>query len=158
MTDNRLTSHEIDTLCRLYADGVLSAEEERMLAQVLAQSQGILSPEARKTLRLMKIERSLVAPQVSARTFRHRLAGVAASILIALMAGVGIIGSSNNAPETDDAVYVVWRDGRCITGDEAKRIIEDNEKLDMEMLRQVMVKQRELLKVTYASIDTEEFE
>ena len=159
MRDRVFTNAEIEVLCRLYEDCALTREEESALEKMLEQESDL--PEtARETLRLMKAQRALAVKANPRKNRWSKVMGVAASLVVGVMAALtfSLIGTGNDNPVTDsdsDAIFVVWQNGRCITGEEARRIALEQECNDLEMMRIVLKSQRELLKVTYASVDPE---
>lgn len=154
MKDNRLTKEEILRLCQLYMDGQLTKEEENALFLVLSH-ESALPQEATKTLCLLQVERKVF--QTGAIHSRHflRYSSIAA-VLIALIAiAIPFYGNISTA---EDETFVVWQDGEKITGEKARKLVEENQQIDMEMIRQVMRQQREMLKRNFASVNMDDYD
>lgn len=150
---------EIEALCDLYFEARLSHREEEALATLLGDNSA-LTPKMSETLKVMALEDATgLKKQPIARRARHRwIAGVAASFLILATAALSVFLKPVATDNTDDGTYVVWQNGQRITGAEAKKLAEEREQIDMEMLRKVMREQRKALHGTYASIDADEIE
>lgn len=145
---------ELEDLCILYREGHLSREEEKFLHMVLSDSTD-LSEEASDTLKLMDAEKLVYSKK--RRNFKSRwvYSSVAASILIAC--GIAIPVTIHHSHKTDET-FVVWQDGKRITGKEAKEIAEENQRENMEMMRQIMKQQREMMKRNFASVNMDEYD
>lgn len=158
MKTHRFTAHEIDTLCCLYLEGKLDIKEEHDLRLLLSNSSD-LSEDARQTLSLMKLESAIVNSATSHRkgkNFGRWFSGIAAAAIIAILSIGHFLNTSPSTPDED--IYIVWRDGRKITGNEAKLIVEEQERLDMQMFRRIIRLQREQMMGTLAYVDFSEFE
>lgn len=154
MKYSEFSRKEIDALCTLYEESKLSLEEENSLYILLNQRRD-LSPEAVKTLRLMRVERSVVAKNKSGAKPWIKKWAVAAAAAVLVAVSVPYLISTGDSP--DEAYYVVWQNGKKITGEKAKKMVEESQKIDMEMLRKAMREQREMMRGTYAATDTEFF-
>lgn len=158
MKDKDLTIDEIKILCELYKEGELNVNEEKALRAVLKSFES-LPLEARETLSLMNWEKKLTATGGLKRGSNEKVLKrwwVAATIVLLLGIGtsLAIINLNGNVQEE----YIVWQNGKKITGKEAKRMVEESQQIDMELLRKVMREQREMIHGFYASTDPEFYE
>lgn len=147
------TRSEIDALCDLYQDGRLSRNEEKALERILEDSDG-LSSIGRETLRLIRAENLLF----SHKNRRNRIWRYCVAASVAVIVGC-LAYQLLSSPGTDDKeTFIVWQNGEKITGERARKIAEECQEIDMEMIRQVMKQQREMMKINYASVEVENYE
>lgn len=149
------SSKEMEILRNLYMEGRLSKEEERALYVMLASSPQ-LSKENLALFHLMKTERKSFTGNTGKNARRHFFSVAAASIL--LLVSITFFSIGFFAPSHQEANYTVWQNGEKLSDEESKKIAEENQQSDMEMIRQVMRSQREMLKRNFASVNMEEYE
>lgn len=155
MNKSEFTKEEISTLCSLFMDGKLSRDEEKFLQLILENTED-LSPQASTVLKLMKAEKNIFSKSRSNNKARRwRYASVAAAILI--LGGFAISSWIYLTPKPEyEETFIVWQDGKRIEGEEARKIAEEEQQRHMQMIREVMKKQRELMKRNFASADLNE--
>ena len=149
------TLRQIEDLCNLYLEGQLSRKEENMLRLILKNARN-LPEEGKKTLRIMDYEEKIFTFKKERKTFSWRYSPIAASILILIAFTIPFFGDYNQ--DVNEESFTVWQDGRKITGEEARKIAEENQKENMEMMRQIMKQQRELLKRNFAAVNMEDYD
>ena len=157
--DTPMQVSETEVLCDLYLEARLSRREEEALALLLTHSPR-LSPKMQEVLKVMALENAMGAKAPAARSPRRWWVGVAAALLVAAMVGLFTMRRYGSVaqPLPDEGTFVVWQNGQKITGPEARKIAEEREQIDMEMLRKVMREQRKILRGTYAAMDPDELE
>ena len=154
MKDNRLSKEEILQLCQLYMDGQLTKEEENALFLVLSH-ESALPQEATKTLCLLQAERKVFQTEAIHRRHFLRYSSIAAVLIVLIAIAIPFYGNISTA---EDETFVVWQDGEKITGEKARKLVEENQQIDMEMIRQVMRQQREMLKRNFASVNMDDYD
>ena len=147
MKGQEFTTQEIQTLCRLYSQGLLSRKEENLLNKILPLH--LDSQEAVSTLEMMETEKLIFSKRKKKLSRIRIYSSVAAAVLI--ICGITIPLAVKHS--TPDETFVVWQNGEKITGEEARKIAEENQQVDMEMIRQLMRQQREMMKRNFASLN-----
>lgn len=147
---------EIEALCFLYKEGRLSRSEEKSLRLVLEQTPD-LTRVATETLALMDIEDMVFTTKEkkNKKVWKWTFSSIAAAILIAC--GVALPITIHYYRSADEN-FVVWQNGEKITGEEAQKLAEESQLEDMEMIRQIMKQQREMMKRNFASVNMDDFE
>lgn len=150
-----ITLRQVDYLCSLYLEGKLSRKEEKALYYILENAVN-LTEENNLVLNLMKAEKKVFSSQKNRKALAWRYSSIAASVLILTSLALPLFNGVNTKEKGE--CFVVWQDGKKITGEEAKKIAEESQKADMEMIRRIMKQQRELLKRNFAVVNMEDFD
>lgn len=151
MKEITFTSKESEILCSFYINGMLSRNEEKALFLYL-QNVNNLSIKEKQVYNLIKAERNLFLK----KTKNHKKIWIYSSAAAVILAVCGItIPLVLRNDSHDNEQFVVWKNGVYITGDEAKKIAEENQESDMQMIRQIMKQHREMMKRNMATLDEE---
>lgn len=150
MKDLEFTNEELTILCSLYLEGKLSKKEEKSLFLFLEMSDD-LPIECKDTFNLMKIEKIVFSKSKEKKSRVWKFSSVAAAVLI-LVSLVSFFNIDTSTPNKEDT-FIVWENGEQITGEEARKIAEKQQEEKMMMIREIMKKQRELMKRNFASAD-----
>ena len=152
--NNKFTDKELSDLCRLYLEGRLSRQEERMLFYILNNTED-LNEEGKRIKGLMMAEKSIFFSYKGQRRKRRiYYSGIAAAVIAICAIAIPVFMSHYSVEDT----YVVWQDGERITGDKAKEMAEASQQEDMEMIRNVMRQHREMMKRNFASVNMDDFD
>lgn len=154
MTENKFTDQEINHLCDLYLEGQLSREEEKALFKILSEGEA-LTENAKTSFKIMTAEYSLFDKRTKRKKLRWIYSSVAAVALIACSVSIPLAIRHH---EVSKDVYVIWQDGQQITGEEAREMAEESQKQDMEMIRQLMRQQREMMKRNFAIVNMDDYD
>lgn len=152
---NRFTHDQIAYLCSQYLAGQLSRLEEKSLYLILKESDSLTDGE-REILALIEAESQIYRPTARLKPRKWLYSGVAAGVCA--LTAISIPLYLNHLSNQTDETYVVWENGKQITGDEARQKAEEKQKEDMEMIRIMMKQQREMMKRNYASIDADQYD
>lgn len=145
------TPQEIDKLCDLYFEGELSVKEEKNLRLLLETTED-LSETGISTLKVMRCESRISREKKNVKTNRFTwISGIAATLLLGCLT-FGYLLNSQSRTDSEET-YVVWRDGKKITGEEAKMIVDEQERIDMQTLRKIMRLQRQQTMGTMAHVE-----
>lgn len=155
MSNKELSSKEIENLEILYLNGELTKEEEKALFLVLNSTEK-LSGKGKSLLEMMKIEKKIYDGSRK-RSYKSYYFSMAAASVI-LLFSVGLLTFHNLGFGQKEETYIVWQNGERLSEDEAKKIAEEQQQNDMEMIRQVMRCQREMIKRNFASVDMENYD
>lgn len=155
MNCNRLSQEELNKLCFLYMEGQLSKNEENCLYEVLNNKEKLEAlPES--VLHVMRAEKQAFKKKGFKSRHKWILSGAAAAILVLVAVVLPVFGDTSSSDSSDS--FVVWQDGKKITGEEAKKMAEESQQIDMEMIRQIMRQQREMMKQNYASVNIDDYD
>lgn len=154
-TNKKFTVREIYNLCVLYNEGKLSKDEENVLYGML-QNRTPLPAYCHQTLISMEVEKNVYNPALKVLKKKRspflKWSVAAAAVLFVAVGAGALIGDK----KSDDSSYVVWKDGKKYTGQEAKEMAEDSQFTDMDMLRTVLRQQKEMMRRNYAINDIED--
>lgn len=154
MKHHKLSPQELKILEDLYMEGALSREEEKALYLIL-ESDPDLSRKDKDFFKILEIERKVFATSSQKKNFRIPYMAAAAVLMVFAVAFISIKFSYSSPAGSE---YTVWQNGEKLSEDEAKKIAEENQQIDMEMIREVMRNQREMLKRNFASVNMEEYD
>ena len=148
------THDELSMLCSLYMEGKLSKNEEKQLYLLLEKSVA-LPDDCENVLNLMKVEEKVFSKRKNKTGRVWKYSSVAASFLV-VVALIAILQRTPSTSSDNEEIFIVWQDGKKIEGEEARRIAEEEQLKHMQMIREIMKKQREMLKRNFASADLNE--
>ena len=161
MATPKFSDSETELLCRLYMEGRLDRIEEKILFTVL-------SSRVQCTELMTEV---LILMAHESRAFGHDSANMSASkcklkkyvvaiaaATVAAVTGIGVGMVHNLKSSHDEGIFIVWENGKEITGNEARIQAEESEKIDLEELRKVLRDQRKLIQNTYATINPDEID
>lgn len=154
MKDNKFSNEELIGLCSLFMEGKLTKEEENALYIVLSQ-EAMLPEECESILKVMQAERNIFKEKTLNKKL-IKLSTVAAAVLALAAIGLPFFCDVKYTDKNENCV--VWQDGKKITGEEAKQILEENQRIDMEMIRQLMRQQREMMKQNFGYVNMDDYD
>lgn len=155
MTYN-LSKQEIETLRNLYIEGKLSREEEKALFLFLSSPHS-LSMEEENLFELMQIEKEIFSAVKINKSRKNQFVSLVAASII-LVISLALFSSIYLIKDSKEEIYTVWQNGEKLSEEEAKRVAEENQQQDMEMIRQVMRNQRNMIKRNFASVNMEDYD